>query len=151
MTVSRSASWCPSFILSLWNCLLISGLCLTLVILTRLDPDLWIDFPAWPRTCLFTTDLPDAPWGGAVLGCPQCCLPPRGSRTAPCYTRTLPLTFRYFLLLRWRSSDCSTWLTSMTIVHWPCSHCNACLLSLHPGRFSFFLAWLTVREIGQAM
>lgn len=38
---------------------MITGLCLTLVSLTRPDPDLWIDFLAWGQTCLITTKLSD--------------------------------------------------------------------------------------------
>lgn len=45
---------------SLWTCLVITGLCLAIISLARPDPDLWIHFLAWGRTCLISTELSDA-------------------------------------------------------------------------------------------
>lgn len=42
-------TWPWSLFLSVWTCLVMTRLCLTVVVLAGPDPNLWAAFPAWPR------------------------------------------------------------------------------------------------------
>jgi len=89
------------------------------------DPEQQIDLRpiSSPPPCLMPLAAP--------MGSPHCTLP--WGSSLPLLFPNTPMAFRYLLHhLRWRGSDCPAWLTSMRIVHWPCSHCNAHLPSLHP-------------------
>lgn len=75
-----------------WTCLVVAGICLTLITFTRPDPDLWIDFLSWCWTCVNTIIYPMA-WTLCFLCSygPNCLPGAMGWRTLCCLLAVSPL------------------------------------------------------------
>lgn len=144
MLVSCFVSWCPSLVFTPVN--------LSVDEQAVSDPNYSYCPDPEQQTDLRSTSSP-----------PPCLMPLAAMRgvptdpyswgsSLPLLFPNTPMAFKYLLHhLRWRGSNCPAWLTSVRIVHWPCSHCNAHLPSLQATRVGFFPTWLTAREIGWAM